>query len=77
MKVVRFSALRTGRLYTVGKIMVLIYVTVLVNPTAKVRPEGLRKRKIPVTPSGIEPVTFRLVEQCLNQLRYRVPRKWL
>ena len=33
------------------------------------RPEGLSERKTPLTPSGIESATFRLVPQCLKQLQ--------
>jgi hypothetical protein len=37
-----------------------------------VRLEGLDQLKNPINSSGIEPATFRLVAQCLNQLRYLV-----
>jgi hypothetical protein len=39
-----------------------------------VRLEKLGELKNPVTSSGIEPMTFRLVAQCLNQLRYHALR---
>jgi hypothetical protein len=62
MKVVKLSVLRTGRLYPQEGFLVLIFVIGRVDPRATVRPEG------------IETSTFRLVAQCLNQLRHRVPQ---
>jgi hypothetical protein len=70
---VKLSAFRAGLFLLPGSSLVLISVIGWIDPRDIVRLEVLGQPKNPMTSSGIEPATFRLVASCLNHLRYRVP----
>ena len=76
MKVVRLSAGHIGRFYPQDIFLILISVRGWVSLRANVWLEGLCQWKIPLTPSGIKPMTFWIVVQCFNQLHHHVPHMY-
>ena len=72
---VRLSALRTGHLHPEEIFPVLISVRGWVDPRGHSAIGRILSMKIPVTPGGIEPATFRSVAQHLNNWAAAV-RQW-
>ena len=70
MKNVRLSALSNGRLYPQEMFLVLISVRGWVVPGLKCCWKDFNNEKFQRYTWRIEPATFRLVAQCLNQLRH-------
>jgi hypothetical protein len=53
--------------------LVLISARDWIDHKTLMQNEGLNQWKIPIIPSGIDPPSFRLVSQCLKQLRHLIP----
>jgi hypothetical protein len=77
MKVVRSSASRTGGLYPKEIFLVLIFTRGWVDARFIIRSEGNMSLKNPVTSSGIDPGTVRLVAQRLKHYAIQGPKRYL
>ena len=72
MEVVKLSALGTGHLYPSGNIPGTHFRQRLSRPQGNSAAGRIKSMKNSNDTSGIEPATFRLAAQCLNQLRAKM-----